>query len=411
MAAGDEWGQMVILHFSVAGTGAYTVRTITVTSTSSISSTTLTFSSCSTLINVNGTEYCALDVSSDILLGNPGYSYFMTADAIVFNGVTFRTICPSGYEGCPNAVQNSTVTIVGIGAISLGLTFQDKANETLGSVLGDFSGNLTILSNHRNPRAGFSVEYVQPTGTNKGPLFRTFLLVQAESQQITTSTSTVNGDCTHTMTFDGRETCSAPMDYSTLNELVHDPNNSFTNYGNGTIILYVGHNACTIWFYYLPNETSVIEYLGVTGSETCGVPPNTLPLDTTFTQTTDNTTTTIVENLGGASAMRFELQEFSLCASNCAYPSPFMSGMILFISNSTTAVSPESLQYFVNGTGSSVQTLTRPSDVPNGQNWAYVWKSGANGVSVISGKAFLITFVITYADGITQSASIVLIAD
>ena len=108
VVAGDEWGQMVILHFSVAVASAYTSTTITVTSASSISSTTLTFSSCSTVINVNGTEYCALDVSSDILLGNPGYSYFMTADAIVFNGVTFRTICPSGYQGCPNVSADKT---------------------------------------------------------------------------------------------------------------------------------------------------------------------------------------------------------------------------------------------------------------------------------------------------------------
>ena len=301
-------GDAIVTQTAIPQTVTRTVSTTVVYTSLDV---VLEFSDCSTVMNINGTEYCALDVSSDILLGNPGYHYFTTADAIVFNGVTFRTICPSGYEGCPNAVQNSTVTVVEIGAIRIDLAFQDKTNETVGSVLGDFSGNLTILSNHRNPRAGFSVEYVQPTGTNKGPLFRTFLLVQAESQQITTSASTVNGSCTHTMTYDGRETCSALMDYSTLNELVHDPNNSFTNYGNGTIILYVGHNACTAWFYYLPNETSVIEYLGVTGSETCGVPPNTLPLNTTLTQTTDSTTTVVVENLGGASTMRFDCKNLA----------------------------------------------------------------------------------------------------
>ena len=189
--AADEWGKVLLVHFYVSSTGYSSGTSTFTTGSSSVqtasvthSSIVLTFSSCNTLMNINGTEYCALDVSSDILLGNPGYSYFTSADAIVFNGVTFRTICPSGYEGCPNAVQNATVTIVGIGAINLGLAFQDKTNETVGSVLGDFSGNLTILSNHRNPRAGFLIEYVQPSGTNKGPLFRTFLLVQ---RQITTT--------------------------------------------------------------------------------------------------------------------------------------------------------------------------------------------------------------------------------
>ena len=171
VVAGDEWGQMVILHFSVAVASAYTSTTITVTSASSISSTTLTFSSCSTVINVNGTEYCALDVSSDILLGNPGYSYFMTADAIVFNGVTFRTICPSGYQGCPNVSADKTITQLTAGDIVVRLSFQDGTNETVGSVIGDLSGNLTILSIHGNPRAGILI-----TG-----LYRTFLLVEAST--------------------------------------------------------------------------------------------------------------------------------------------------------------------------------------------------------------------------------------
>jgi hypothetical protein len=149
----------------------------------------------------------------------------------------------------------------------------------------------------------------------------------------------------------------------------------------------------------------------VNGTE-CGAPPNIFPLNATLTQIADNMTTEVVANLGGASAIRFEISPgFGLCASNCGYPSPYMSGGILFFSNSTTAVSPVTLQYFVNGTGSSVQTLSKPSDVPNGQNWGMTWKSGANGVSIISGKPYLITFVISYADGTTQSESVVLIAD
>ena len=89
------------------------------------------------------------------------------------------------------------------------------------------------------------------------------------SNTMVTST-TIKVACTHTIVYKGKVTCSAPMNYSTLNQLVHNANNSFANYGNGTIILYAGHPSyCTVWFYYLPNETSVIEYLGVTGNETC----------------------------------------------------------------------------------------------------------------------------------------------
>ena len=51
------------------------------------------------------------------------------------------------------------------------LSFQDGTNETVGSVIGDLSGNLTILSIHGNPRAGILI-----TG-----LYRTFLLVEAST--------------------------------------------------------------------------------------------------------------------------------------------------------------------------------------------------------------------------------------
>ena len=132
-------------------------------------------------------------MSSDILLGNPGYSYFTTADAIVFNGVTFRTICPSGYEGCPNVSGDKTITQLKAGDIVVSLGFQDRTNETVGSVIGDLSGNLTILSHHENPRAGIFIEYVQPSSTSNpetdSGLYRTFLLVEA-------STNTTAASCT-----------------------------------------------------------------------------------------------------------------------------------------------------------------------------------------------------------------------
>jgi len=85
----------------------------------------------------------------------------------------------------------------------------------------------------------------------------------------TTLSSNNGGACNHSITFNGILTCAAPMNYSELYQLISNPGNTFTNYGNGTITLNIGHNPCTVRYYYLPNGTSVNEYLGVTNTETC----------------------------------------------------------------------------------------------------------------------------------------------
>jgi hypothetical protein len=120
--------------------------------------------------------------------------------------------------------------------------------------------------------------------------------------------------------------------------------------------------------------------------------------------------TTIFSPTSPSIKIRFELQEFSLCTSNCVYPSPYLSGTLLFISNSSTSQQPTSLQYFVNGIPSGIEQITPPANVPKGQNWAILWKSGANNVNVISGNTYLITFKITYEDGIAQNDSVTLTA-
>ena len=131
-----------------------TIKTETTTQLSTVTAihTVVSYAGCGTLMEINGTGYCAIEVSNDIVLGNPGYSYFTSADAIMFNGVTFTTICPSGYRGCPNASAYRTITDLSAGDISLSLTFQDKASEIVGNVLPEY-GILTILSIHTNPRA------------------------------------------------------------------------------------------------------------------------------------------------------------------------------------------------------------------------------------------------------------------
>jgi hypothetical protein len=64
------------------------------------------------------------------------------------------------------------------------------------------------------------------------------------------------------------------------------------------------------------------------------------------------------------------------------------------------------LQYFVNGTGSNVQSLNA-NDI--GQKT--IWGSGTNNQSIIGGAPYRITFVIGFQDGITQSESMVISAE
>jgi len=130
-----------------------------------------------------------------------------------------------------------------------------------------------------------------------------------------------------------------------------------------------------------------------------------LNYSTTYTIVTDNTSTTISANFGGASTPRFELQEFSLTAYNSLMRASYLFGYVVF----NSSVAPISIQYLVNGTGGDPQAISRPIDVPPGQSYADVWKSGA-GYNLVSGHEYTITFIVTYEDGVTQSESVILIA-
>lgn len=131
-----------------------------------------------------------------------------------------------------------------------------------------------------------------------------------------------------------------------------------------------------------------------------------LNYSTTYTVVTDNTTTTVFANLGGASGPRFELQEFGLSAYNSLVGGSYLFGYVVF----NSSVAPTSIQYLVNGTGGDSQAISRPGDILPGQSYSDVWKSGA-GYNLVSGHAYTITFIITYEDGVSQSVSIILIAN
>jgi len=149
----------VILVFIVAAIGAiaFTQRGAApepTTSSTEATQATLSGGPCAKLVTLNGTGYCADDVSNDTVLGGPGYSYFRNV-SIAFMGVTFQTYCPWEYAGCPGA--NGTVTEVMLGVIRFTMTFPDNTNETVGAPIGDLT-YVHILSSHSDPRAGMLIE-------------------------------------------------------------------------------------------------------------------------------------------------------------------------------------------------------------------------------------------------------------
>jgi hypothetical protein len=129
------------------------------------------------LMNVNGSYYWADDVSKDIVVGMPGYSYFLNT-SVTFDGVTFTTICPPIYSGCPvptdTTIQNQTIVMAG--AIRFNMTFPDKSTETAAEIIGD-SIYSYVLSNH-SPRAGMLIEYVNDYPHNSVD-YSVFLLVSS----------------------------------------------------------------------------------------------------------------------------------------------------------------------------------------------------------------------------------------
>lgn len=133
------------------------------------------------VMNVSGSFYYADDISSDVVLQNPGYAYFRNA-SVTFDGVKFETICPQGYSGCPVPSGNTTtqiVTQVLIGVYKFNMTFPDSTTETTQGFIGDTTYTFA-LSNHVSPRAGMLIEYIEynyPNNLSGNGPYHTFLLV------------------------------------------------------------------------------------------------------------------------------------------------------------------------------------------------------------------------------------------
>jgi hypothetical protein len=129
------------------------------------------------VMNISGSFYYVDDVSSDTIIGSPGYSYFLNG-SITFNGVKFETYCPPSSAGCPSPGNRSvqiTETVMA-GLIFFNAIFPDGSNETAVSIIGD-STYVVALSRHIAPRAGMLVEYLDYNYPNNFPPYHTFLLV------------------------------------------------------------------------------------------------------------------------------------------------------------------------------------------------------------------------------------------
>jgi hypothetical protein len=155
---------MILLVIASAGAG-YFVGTFSERTTTSVSTITLPAIQVNSnvfVMNVSGSSYYANDISSDIVVQNPGYAYFRNA-SVTFDGVRFETICPRGYSGCPVPSENSTnqtVTQVLLGVYKFNMTFPDMTTETTQGFIGDATYTFA-LSNHISPRAGMLVENVE----------------------------------------------------------------------------------------------------------------------------------------------------------------------------------------------------------------------------------------------------------
>ncbi len=95
------------------------------------------------------------------------------------------------------------------------------------------------------------------------------------------------------------------------------------------------------------------------------------------------------------------LQNFSLCPSNCLYPSPSLTGEIYFGGPSLA----KSMELFVNGTdeGSLGHGI-------GSTNVIYLYKGSFQSPQVIAGDAYVIKFVATLADNSTATASTTVVA-
>jgi len=109
---------------------------------------------------------------------------------------------------------------------------------------------------------------------------------------------------------------------------------------------------------------------------------------------------------GALTLAHFDVEEmslrgFSLCSSNCLYPSPYLSGEIYFQGPQLA----KSLELFVNG----MDEGSLGHGIGN-TNVIYLYKGTFQSPPVVAGDVYVITFVVTYADNTTASSTMGVLA-
>ena len=131
--------------------------------------------------------------------------------------------------------------------------------------------------------------------------------------------------------------------------------------------------------------------------------------DNCFHQFTAGPYTVVAEDLWNQTAFAYfdvrgiSLQGFSLCASNCGYPSPYLSGFIYFDGSAPL----KNLQLVVNGTDQGVQPYTGNS-LAKFVEW---YKGGFQNPPVVRGEIYLLQFIATFEDNSTATATTTVVAD
>jgi hypothetical protein len=91
------------------------------------------------------------------------------------------------------------------------------------------------------------------------------------------------------------------------------------------------------------------------------------------------------------------LQGFSLCSSNCNYPSPYLSGSIYF----NIPAPMKTLRLIVNGTDQGIQSWKCCSLL----QFVLEYKGGFQNPVVVKGDSYVLKFIATFQDNTTASAT------
>lgn len=95
------------------------------------------------------------------------------------------------------------------------------------------------------------------------------------------------------------------------------------------------------------------------------------------------------------------LRNFSLCSSNCVYPSPYLSGEVLV--NASAPIT--SLHLLVNNTSEDYNYFNDSMT-----HFTYLYKGSFQNPPVVSGQTYWIKFAATFKDNTEAEVSILVVA-